>query len=67
MTTATDSRESVLSFRVFSSPPGQARFRRATDVLALVPATIGVALLVVAYPPSVFERSLVRFFAAVPD
>ena len=29
-------------------------------------AAIGVVLLVVAYPPSTFERSLDRFFAAVP-
>jgi uncharacterized membrane protein YbhN (UPF0104 family) len=67
LTTATDSRESVLSFRIFSSPVGQARFRRATDGLALVPAAIGLALLVVAYPPRTFERSLDRFFAAIPD
>ena len=66
MTTAADSRESVLSFRIFSSPAGQARFRRATDILGLVVASIGVVLLVVAYPPSVFERSLDRFFTAIP-
>jgi glycosyltransferase 2 family protein len=29
-------------------------------------ASIGVVLLVVAYPPSVFERSLDRFFTAIP-
>jgi uncharacterized membrane protein YbhN (UPF0104 family) len=32
----------------------------------LVPALIGLALLIVAYPPSVFERSLESFFDAVP-
>jgi uncharacterized membrane protein YbhN (UPF0104 family) len=52
--------------RVFSAPVGQPRFRRATDVLLLVPAILGLALLIVAYPPSVFERSLDSFFGAIP-
>jgi glycosyltransferase 2 family protein len=52
--------------RIFSASLGHDRFRRATDVLALIPAVVGLALLIVAYPPSVFELSLDRFFAAVP-
>jgi uncharacterized protein (TIRG00374 family) len=52
--------------RIFSASAGHDRFRRATDVLALIPALAGIALLVVAYPPSVFEKSLDRFFGAVP-
>jgi uncharacterized membrane protein YbhN (UPF0104 family) len=55
-----------MGFRLFSASSGHDRFRRATDVLALVPAVVGLALLIVAYPPSVFELSLDRFFAAVP-
>ena len=54
-------------FRIFSAPAAQPRFRRATDTLMLVPALIGLALLIVAYPPSVFERSLESVFGAVPD
>src|SRR5262249_40014228 len=67
VTTGTDGRESVLGFRVFSSPAAQSRFRRATDILALAVAASGIALLILAYPPTVFERSLLRFFAAIPD
>jgi uncharacterized membrane protein YbhN (UPF0104 family) len=54
------------ALRIFSAPAEQPRFRRATDVLLLVPAVVGLALLIVAYPPSVFERSLDSFFGAVP-
>jgi uncharacterized membrane protein YbhN (UPF0104 family) len=56
----------VTGVRIFSAPAGQARFRRATDVIGLVVAAVGIALLVVAYPPTVFERSLDRFFGAIP-
>jgi len=52
--------------RVFSAPIGQPRFRRATDVLLLVLAAFGLALLIVAYPPSILERQLDAFFAAIP-
>jgi uncharacterized membrane protein YbhN (UPF0104 family) len=55
-----------MRIRVFTASAGHDRFRRATDVLALVPALVGLALLIVAYPPSVFELSLDRFFGAVP-
>ena len=55
-----------MHLRLFTASSGHDRFRRATDVLALVPAVVGLVLLIVAYPPSVFERSLDRFFAAVP-
>jgi uncharacterized membrane protein YbhN (UPF0104 family) len=57
---------SGLGLRVFSAPAGQPRFRRATDVLMLVPSAVALALLVVAYPPSGFERRLDSFLATVP-
>jgi len=53
--------------RVFAAPPGQPRARRATDVVMLVPALLGLLLAVAAYPPSSFERSLERFLASVPS
>jgi uncharacterized protein (TIRG00374 family) len=53
--------------RVFAAPAGQARARRATDVLLLVPSLLGLALLVAVYPPSRFERSLVAFLRSFPD
>jgi uncharacterized membrane protein YbhN (UPF0104 family) len=53
--------------RVYSSPAGEPRFRRATDILLLVPAVLGLTILIVAYPPSAFERSLASFLASVPD
>ena len=56
-----------LGSRYFSSGPGQPRFRRATDVLMLVPASVGLVLLVVAYPPSLLERSLTSFLATLPS
>jgi glycosyltransferase 2 family protein len=52
--------------RIFASPVTQPRFRRATDILMLVPALLGTAFLIVAYPPSAFERSLATFLASVP-
>jgi hypothetical protein len=52
--------------RVFSSSRGQPGFRRATDVFLLVPALVGLAVLIAAYPPSRFERSLARFLASFP-
>lgn len=52
--------------RVYASPAGQPRFRRATDVLMLVPALAALVFLVAAYPPSAFERSLQRFLASFP-
>jgi glycosyltransferase 2 family protein len=51
---------------VFSAPPGQPRARRATDVLLLVPALLGLALVVALYPPSRFERSLTAFLDSFP-
>jgi len=53
--------------RVYASPPGEPRFRRATDVLLLVPALLGLAVLIIAYPPSALERSLQTFLASFPD
>jgi len=52
--------------RVFSSPRGAARYRRATDVFLLVVALLGLVALVLAYPPGRFERVLVTLFANVP-
>jgi glycosyltransferase 2 family protein len=52
--------------RVYSSPAEHPRFRRATDVLLLVPALLALAFLVVAYPPSSFEQSLQTFLASFP-
>jgi uncharacterized membrane protein YbhN (UPF0104 family) len=52
--------------RFYSSPPGQPRARRATDVLLLVPALVALAILIVAYPPSRFERAFADFLDSVP-
>ena len=52
--------------RVFSSSRGRRRFRRATDVFLLVPGVLGLALLVALYPPSRFERALIRLLASTP-
>ncbi len=52
--------------RVFAVPAGQPRSRRATDIVLLVPALIGVVLAVLAYPPSGFESSLQALLASVP-
>ncbi len=51
---------------VFAAPPRQPRARRATDVLLLVPALLGLALVVALYPPSRFERSLTAFLDSFP-
>lgn len=53
--------------RVFASSRGQPAFGRATDVFLLVPSLIGLALLIAVYPPSRFERSLIRFLATFPQ
>lgn len=53
--------------RVFAGSRGQPRFRRATDVLLLLPSLLALALLAAAYPPSRFERSLDLFLRSFPD
>ena len=53
-------------FRLFSAERDQPRFRRATDVFLFVPALLGLALLVAAYPPSRFERSLIALLDSFP-
>ena len=53
-------------FRLFAAPAGQPRARRGTDVVLLVASLLGVVLATLAYPPSAFERSLVRLLAAIP-
>lgn len=52
--------------RIFSSPAGQPRARRATDVLLLLVSLIGVSATAIAYPPSSLERSLEAFLGALP-
>jgi len=56
----------VRGLKVFASPRGQPRARRATDVVLLVVGLVALALIVVAYPPSGFELALERFLAAFP-
>jgi uncharacterized membrane protein YbhN (UPF0104 family) len=53
--------------KLFASPRGAPRLRRATDLVILVPAVVGVALAIVLYPPSGFELALDRFLGSVPD
>ena len=52
---------------LFSSKPGGQRFRRATDVILLVPALIALAILVAAYPPGPFERAVAAALNALPS
>jgi uncharacterized membrane protein YbhN (UPF0104 family) len=54
------------ALRVFVGSSSQPRFRRASDVLVLVPSLVLLAALVAVYPPSRFERTLHGFLAAVP-
>jgi glycosyltransferase 2 family protein len=53
-------------FRLYSSPAGGPRARRATDVLLLVGALIGLALLIALYPPGDLEKPLESFLANLP-
>ena len=55
-----------MSVRIYSSPRGRPRFRRATDVVLVVTAAIGLALLIAAYPPSELERSFSAFLDSFP-
>ena len=48
--------------RAYSPSIERSRFRRATDILLLAPALVGLAFLI-AFPPSGFERSLEAFIA----
>jgi uncharacterized membrane protein YbhN (UPF0104 family) len=52
---------------VFASSRGRRRYRRATDVFLLVPSLLGLALLIAVFPPSAFERSLIRLLASLPN
>jgi uncharacterized protein (TIRG00374 family) len=54
------------AFGVYSSPRGEPRFRRATDVVLLVPSALGLAILVALYPPGPFERALAGWLASIP-
>jgi len=64
---ATSGPRIVRSWRVVSSSPGDERFRRATDILLLVPAFVGLAILVAAYPPGHFERAVGALLRAIPS
>jgi glycosyltransferase 2 family protein len=52
--------------RIFAAPADEPRIRRATDVLLALAAVGGLILLIVAYPPSEFERSFQNFLANTP-
>ena len=53
--------------KLFAAPRDQPRARRGTDVVTLVAALLGVALAIVAFPPSETELSLARLLASLPD
>ena len=53
--------------RLFASPPGAPRARRATDLVLLAVASVLLAACVAAYPPSGFELSLQRFLQSFPS
>jgi glycosyltransferase 2 family protein len=53
--------------KLFAAPADQPRARRGTDVVLLVASLVGLAIFIIAYPPSSFERSLQRFLASVPS
>jgi len=55
-----------LGIRFFAAPAAQPRARRGTDVVLLVPALVGLALAIAAYPPSALEQSLESFLAVLP-
>jgi len=52
--------------RIFVGSSKQPRFRRASDVLLLVPALLLLVALVAAYPPAGVERALEAFLDAIP-
>jgi glycosyltransferase 2 family protein len=67
LTTApAESRFTPRRVRIFSSPVREPRFRRATDVVLLVPSLVALAILVAIYPPGPFERSLSGLLDSVP-
>jgi uncharacterized membrane protein YbhN (UPF0104 family) len=53
--------------RVFSSPRGAPRYRRATDILVLVPCVFALVLVVGAYPPGRSERALAGWLDSIPS
>lgn len=52
--------------RIFATSRDQGRSRRASDVLVLIGALIGLAALIIAYPPSSTEVALIAFIDAIP-
>src|SRR5262245_42047235 len=52
-------------FRFYASPRGAPTARRATDGLLLVPSLLGLALVVLEYPPGRVERALTRLLVTL--
>jgi uncharacterized membrane protein YbhN (UPF0104 family) len=52
--------------RFYASPRGAPTARRATDALLLVPSLLGLAFLVLEYPPGRFQASFSRFLRTAP-
>ena len=52
--------------RFFASPLSEPRARRGADILLLGCSLVGLAVLVIAYPPSRFERSFERLLDVAP-
>lgn len=52
---------------LFSSKSGGQRFRRANDVILLVPSLIALGILVAVYPPGPFERAVAAALNALPS
>jgi glycosyltransferase 2 family protein len=50
----------------YAAPPGQARVRRATDVLLLAAALLALVGVVASQPPTPLERSFLRFLETLP-
>jgi uncharacterized membrane protein YbhN (UPF0104 family) len=63
-----EGRTTVLRRRIrfYASPSGAPTARRATDGLLLVPSLLGLAFLVLEYPPGRFQASVSRFLRAFP-
>src|SRR5215475_13875693 len=65
-TAPAEARTTLRRIRIFSAPAKEPRFRRATDVVLLVPAFVALAILIATYPPGPFGRTLAAFLDAVP-
>ena len=56
----------VRTLRLFSSPSGQPRYRRATDVMLFVPSLLALFVLVATYPVVRFDRRIAAVVDLVP-